>query len=104
MQRSGHHLGVLIQSLWTYFNPGRIVLGGPLCALGAPFLDAARASLERYAVACGMTPPELRLYRFGAQSVAVGAAVLVKYARLRPLEQHRDGDWFPVPATDCKKM
>lgn len=30
VRRSGHYLGVLIQNLWTYFNPGRIVLGGPL--------------------------------------------------------------------------
>lgn len=86
VRRAGHYLGVLIQNLWTYFNPGRIVLGGPLCELGAPFLDAAQSCLGRYAEDCGMSLPEIQLSRFGSRSVAVGAAALVKHARLRPLD------------------
>ena len=86
VRRSGHYLGVLIQNLWTYFNPGRIVLGGPLCELGAPFLEAAQSCLDHYAHDCGLTLPEIQLSRFGSRSVAVGAAALVKHALLRPLE------------------
>jgi predicted NBD/HSP70 family sugar kinase len=86
VRRSGHYLGVLIQNLWTYFNPGRIVLGGPLCELGSPFLDAAKACLGRYAEDCGMPLPEIQLSRYGSRSVAVGAAALVKHALLRPLD------------------
>ena len=86
VRRSGHYLGVLLQNLWTYFNPGRIVLGGPLCELGAPFLDAAHTCLARYSQDCGIQSPEVQLSRFGEQSVAVGAAALVKHALLRPLD------------------
>ena len=86
VRRSGHYLGVLIQNLWTYFNPGRIVLGGPLCELGAPFLEAAQSCLNRYSEDCGLQLPEIQLSRFGSRSVAVGAAALVKHALLRPLD------------------
>lgn len=85
-RRAGHYLGVLIQNLWTYFNPGRIVLGGPTCELGAPFLDAATSCIERYAADCGLPLPEIRLSRFGGHSIAVGGAALVKHALLRPFD------------------
>jgi len=85
-RRAGHYLGVLIQNIWTYFNPGRIVLGGSMCELGAPFLDAARLCLDRYAENCGLQLPEIQLSRYGARSVAVGAAALIKHALLRPLD------------------
>lgn len=86
VRRAGRYLGVLIQNLWTYFNPGRIVLGGPLCELGAPFLDAAHSCLEDYARDCALQLPETRLARFGSRSVAIGAAALVKHTLLRPLD------------------
>jgi len=86
VRRAGRYLGVLIQNLWTYFNPGRIVLGGPLCELGAPLLDAAYSCLDDYAQNCALQLPEIRLARFGSRSVAIGAAALVKHALLRPLD------------------
>ena len=86
VRRAGHYLGVLIQNLWTYFNPGRIVIGGPVCEFGAPLLDPAYACLDRYAKDCALTLPEIRLARFGSRSIAIGAAALVKHALLRPLE------------------
>lgn len=85
-RRAGHYLGVLIQNLWTYFNPARIVLGGSVCELGAPFLDAAKSCLDRYAQDCGLQLPDIQLSRYGTRSVAAGAAALVKYALLRPLD------------------
>ena len=86
VRRAGHYLGILIQNLWTYFNPGRIVLGGALCELGAPLLDSAQACLENYSQDCGLQLPEIQLCRFGAHSVAVGAAALIKHALVRPLD------------------
>lgn len=86
VRRAGHYLGVLIQNLWTSFNPGRLVLGGPSCDLGDPLLDAARVCLERYAKDCGLPLPEICLSKFGDLSVAVGGAALVKHALLRPLD------------------
>lgn len=86
VRRAGHYLGVLIQNLWTYFNPGRLVLGGPSCDLGPPLLDSARTCLERYSRDCGLPLPEISLSKFRELSVAVGAAALVKHALLRPLD------------------
>jgi predicted NBD/HSP70 family sugar kinase len=86
VRRAGHYLGVLIQNLWTYFNPGRLVLGGPSCDLGEPLLGAAHSCLDRYSRDCGLTLPEICLSKFGALSVAVGAAALVKHVLLRPMD------------------
>ena len=61
VKRAGRYLGVLIQNLWMYFNPGRVVIGGPVCELGAPFLDAARSCLEAYAQDCALQLPDIRL-------------------------------------------
>ena len=83
---AGHYLGLLIQNLWTSFNPGRIVIGGPLCELGAVFLDAMHEALARYARDCGLQPPDIQLSRFGQKAIAVGAAALVKHTVLRPLD------------------
>ena len=86
VSEAGRYLGLLIQNLWTSFNPGRIVIGGPLCELGNVFFDAMRESLRRYASDCGLQPPDIQLSRFGQKSIAVGAAALVKHALLRPVD------------------
>ena len=83
VHRAGNYLGVLIQNLWTSFNPGRIVVGGPLCALGAPLLETAKAALSRYAGQCALVAPEIATPRFGADSIAVGAAAMILHARTR---------------------
>ena len=86
VSEAGRYLGLLIQNLWTSFNPGRVVIGGPLCELGNVFFDAMRESLRRYASDCGLQPPDIQLSRFGQKSIAVGAAALVKHALLRPVD------------------
>jgi len=85
VQRAGHYLGVLMQNLWTAFDPGRFVLGGPTCELGAPLLDAACETLNRYARDAGLPPPEVRVSRYGARAVAAGAAAMVLHKLVRPL-------------------
>ena len=82
---AGRALGVLIQNLWTLFNPGRIVLGGPSCELGDAFLAAAFARLARYTEEAGLPGPDLRITRFGPLAVAVGAAALVLHKTIRPV-------------------
>ena len=88
VRRAGNHLGVLIQNLWTCFNPGRIVVGGPLCALGSPLLDGAQSCLDGYSAQCDMVPPEICAPRCGASSIAVGAAAMVLHRRTRPHDTH----------------
>ncbi len=85
-EQAGHFLGVLAHNLWTAFNPGRIVFGGPACGLGPQFLDAAAESLAHYAQSAGLPMPELRSARYGSLAVAVGAAALVLHKMIRPLE------------------
>ena len=86
VRRAGHYLGVLIKNLWTSFNPGRVVIGGPLCDLGSPLLDAAFSCLEGFSRDCSLPLPELRLARFGSRSVGMGAAALVKHVLTRPMD------------------
>lgn len=85
VRRAGHYLGVLIQNPLTSFNPGRIVIGGPLCDLGPSLLDAAFSCLEGFR-AIAPPLPELRLARFGSRSVGIGAAALVKHVLTRPTD------------------
>ena len=81
---AGHHLGVLLQNLATAYDPGCIVLGGAAVELGDPFLNPALNALNDYATAAGLPPPTVRISRFGANAVAVGAAALARFRLTRP--------------------
>lgn len=83
--QAGSHLGVLLQNLWAAYDPASIVLGGSAVELGDDFVQPALDSLNNYADDAGMAPPKVRLSRFGADAVAVGAAGLARYRLTRPL-------------------
>ena len=87
VEHAGDCLGVLLQNLWMTFNPARLVLGGPTCELGEPFLGAAQRSLDRFAVDSGLTAPPVSAARFGREAVAVGAAALVLHHAVRPFHE-----------------
>ena len=87
VEHAGDCLGVLLQNLWMTFNPARLVLGGPTCDLGEPFLGAARRSLERFAHDAGLAAPSVSAARFGREAVAVGAAALVLHHAVRPFHE-----------------
>jgi predicted NBD/HSP70 family sugar kinase len=87
VERAGDSLGVLLQNLWMTFNPARLVLGGPTCELGEPFLGAAQRSLARFALDAGLSPPPVSPARFGREAVAVGAAALVLHYAVRPFHE-----------------
>ncbi|MDH4449884.1 MAG: ROK family transcriptional regulator [Rhodoferax sp.] len=82
---AGHYLGVLLQNLWTTFNPDTLILGGPSCDNYPAMVQTAQQTLQRYAAAAGMTAPRVRLARYGMLASAVGAAALVLHHELRPL-------------------
>jgi predicted NBD/HSP70 family sugar kinase len=48
-RKAGEHLGVLLQNLANSFNPGVVVLGGPMVQLGDPFIKPALASMQENA-------------------------------------------------------
>jgi len=81
---AGRYLGVLLQNLATAYDPGCIVLGGAVVELGEPLLAPALATLNDYAAAANLPPPSVRISRFGANAVAVGAAALARHRLTRP--------------------
>jgi predicted NBD/HSP70 family sugar kinase len=83
---AGDALGVLLQNAWTTFNPKAIVLGGEAVTLGgAHFLDAAVARLAQFGRDAGLTPPEVRVAKYGDLAIAVGGAAFALNALLRPV-------------------
>lgn len=83
--QGGHHLGVVLQNLWTTFNPSMLVVGGPSCERYPGIVQVAQATLKSYADSAGMAAPTVRAARYGLLASAVGAAALVLHHDLRPM-------------------
>lgn len=83
--RGGVFLGVVLQNLWTTFNPGALVIGGPSCERHPGIVSQACETLAAYAASAGVPAPTLRTARYGLLASAVGAAALVLHHELRPL-------------------
>jgi len=81
----GHYLGVLLQNLWTLFNPSVLVVGGASCERYPSLLAQAQATLQDYAESSGTQAPLLRAAHYGRLASAVGAAALVLHQALRPM-------------------
>jgi predicted NBD/HSP70 family sugar kinase len=85
---AGDALGVLLQNVWTTFNPKAIVLGGEAVTLGgAYFLDAAVERLAAFGHDAGVAPPAIRVAKYGDLATAVGGAAFALHALLRPWGQ-----------------
>jgi predicted NBD/HSP70 family sugar kinase len=85
MRRAGRCLGVLVQNLWTAFNPAVIVLGGRSIARHPALADHAGQALQAYAANAGMPAPVLRSARYGLLAAAVGAAAMALHRYMRPV-------------------
>ncbi|WP_313875235.1 ROK family transcriptional regulator [Rhodoferax potami] len=83
--QGGRYLGVVLQNLWTTFNPSTLVVGGPSCDTYPGIVKVAQTTLQAYADAAGMSPPQVRAARYGLLASAVGAAALVLHHELRPM-------------------
>ena len=86
-EQAGNYLGVLMQNLWTSFNPHVLVAGGPSCIRHPAMVEAARQTLEAYSQAAGMAAPRMRPARYGLLAPSVGAAALVLHQYLRPMHR-----------------
>jgi predicted NBD/HSP70 family sugar kinase len=83
--QAGRSLGVLLQNVWSTFNPQTIVLGGETITFGKDaLLDAAIATLADYAGRAGLEPPRVRAARYSDFATAVGGAAYVLHATLHP--------------------
>lgn len=84
ISEAGRYLGILLQNLAAAYDPGCIVLGGELVALGDRFLEPALRTLRSYAAAADVAAPDVRISGFGADAVAAGAAALARHRLMRP--------------------
>jgi predicted NBD/HSP70 family sugar kinase len=78
VERAGACLGTLLHNLVILYRPSRIVLGGPMMALGDALLGPARRALGHGGFACPAQPAALAPAHFGADAVAIGAAALAR--------------------------
>ncbi len=83
--QGGVYLGVVLQNLWTTFNPSALVVGGASCVRHPDMVQVAQDTLAGYAARAGMAAPEVRPARYGLWASAVGAAALVWHHDLRPM-------------------
>ncbi|MDR7305759.1 ROK family transcriptional regulator [Rhodoferax saidenbachensis] len=99
--QGGHYLGVVLQNLWTTFNPSALVVGGPSCEQYPGIVEVAKATLQSYAASAGMAAPAVRTARYGLLASAVGAAALVLHHDLRPMHTRSPASVAqPSDATD----
>jgi predicted NBD/HSP70 family sugar kinase len=99
-RRSGHYLGVLLQNLWTTFDPSVLVVGGASCHRFPDMVRVAQETLQNYAAHAGMAAPTVRIARYGLLASAVGAAALVLHQYLRPMQPRSHHVARGVPARD----
>jgi predicted NBD/HSP70 family sugar kinase len=103
LAQAGRAFGVLLQNIWTAFDPGYIVVGGKSSTKYKCLLDHARSTLAAYAEAADLTAPEIRVARYGVFASAVGAAALVLHHQLRPI--HADLRMHPATKLDgCHEL
>jgi predicted NBD/HSP70 family sugar kinase/DNA-binding XRE family transcriptional regulator len=98
-RKAGAALGVLLQNVWTTFNPQTIVLGGETVTLGGDtLLDAARERLDDSARRAGLKAPAVRLARYSDLATAVGGAAYVLHAILNPHQPALHTQYLPPAA------
>jgi predicted NBD/HSP70 family sugar kinase len=83
---AGRYLGVLIQNLWTSFNPAVLVVGGRSCVRHPGLVAIAQRTLQDFAASAGMPPPVVRPASYGLLAAAVGAAAMVLHRYMRPIQ------------------
>jgi predicted NBD/HSP70 family sugar kinase len=84
-ESAGESLGVLLQNVWTTFDPKAIVLGGEAVSMGGGiYVDAALKVLHDYAKAAGAEAPTVRLARYTELATAVGGAGYALYSLMNP--------------------
>ena len=77
VETAGRALGRAVAGIVATLNPRRIVLLGPLAALGEPWLEAVRDELGRSALAPLVAETEVILGRSSADVVVLGSSALL---------------------------
>src|SRR4051794_17207222 len=74
---AGRSIGRALADLVNTVNPGLIIVGGELSAVGDPLLDGIRASIERYALPAAAAATEVVPGVLGDRAEVLGAIALV---------------------------
>lgn len=99
---AGDVLGVLLQNVWTTFNPQVIVVGGASAVLGGEhFLEAAIGRLEQFATQAGLPCPEVRVAKYAELATAVGGAAYALHSLLRPYSHAPTARAGALPASSA---
>ena len=104
-REAGDMLGVLLQNVWTTFNPQVIVLGGEAVSLGGDhFLEAAIGRLAQFAGQAGLPSPEVRVARHGELATAVGGAAFALHSLMRPYSHAPTARASTLPASSASVL
>jgi glucokinase-like ROK family protein len=74
---AGRSVGRAVADLVNAVNPGLVIVGGELSAVGTPLLDGIRASIERYALPAAHAALDVVPGVLGERAEVLGAAALV---------------------------
>jgi predicted NBD/HSP70 family sugar kinase len=74
---AGRSIGRAVADLVNAVNPGLVIVGGELSAVGDPLLDGIRASIERYALPAAASALEVVPGVLGERAEVLGAVALV---------------------------
>lgn len=77
VEETGHYLGVAIATMINLFNPGRIILGGPVGLMSHTMLPTLQEEVRRRALSYPLSATQITLSSLGNDANAIGAAVLV---------------------------
>jgi N-acetylglucosamine repressor len=76
VRESGRYLGIAAATVINPINPDRLILGGPLAAAGALFVDAVKEGARRRALAVPFAAVQICPSALGSDAAAIGAAAL----------------------------
>jgi predicted NBD/HSP70 family sugar kinase len=83
IEEVGHYLGIAVAGLVNLMNPGVVVLGGEITAVGDLLLDRLRETVRARTLSLSINETRLVTSNLGEQAIAVGGATLVLQAALR---------------------
>lgn len=81
---SGTHLGVAVANLLNLYNPGLVVIGGPLAAAGDLLLNTVRETARKRALSISIEHCEIVTGQLGDHAVALGAASQIIHTVFSP--------------------
>ncbi len=77
LEEAGTAMGTGFAVLVNIFNPGKIVLGGPISVVGQYLMKPLRESVRQHAMGEILSQTDISLSAFGADASLVGAAAVV---------------------------